>query len=406
MKRVTGFSKRWSKQFATYTFVLIVLVLFGGFAGEAKVEAKDILNIGVMGTLSGAATRWGEATKRGAELAIDDWNVKEKGGIRADGKIYEIKILAYDDKYSGTGGTAAAQRLIYEDKVRFILGPIGSPAAIAAGLIANREKVLILCNGFSDRVLGPEKPYTFRVATTPDEGAPAAIKWLKRKFPNLKTYAMMHAQDEVGQAVAPKVEKYYKDEGFQLVADERFERDSTDFVPLLTRVVRKNPDFIEPSPPPMTTALIIKQVRQLGYKGPLVMMGLGSSIHEVLNVAAEHAEGLISWDSYDRYDPDPQIQSFVKKYKDKYGAEDIDNFCPIFYVATSMLLDIIKKEGTLDTEKIRAALEKTDGYQTLLGPIRWRGLEMPYRIRHQIVLPFYIKTIKDGKIVTIEKVIP
>jgi branched-chain amino acid transport system substrate-binding protein len=400
MKWVIRFTNGRSKQFATSAFILMVLIVLVGFAGGARVEAKEVLKIGVMGTLSGAATRWGEATKRGAELAIDDWNLREKEGLKADGKIYdEMRLIAYDDKYTGTGGTAAAQRLIYEDKVRFILGPIGSPAVIAAGLIANREKVLMLSNGFSDRVLGVDKPYTFRVANTPDEAAPAAIKWLKRKFPNLKTYAMMHAQDEVGQAVAPKVAKYYKEAGFQLVADERFERDATDFVPLLTRILRKNPDFIEPSPPPMTTALIIKQVRQLGYRGPLVMMGLGSSIYEVLNVAAEQAEGLISWDSYDRFDPDPKIQSFVKKYKAKYGTDDIDNFCPIFYVATTMLLDLIKKEGTLDAEK-------TDGYQTLLGPIRWTGLEMPYKIRHQIVLPFYIKKIENGKIVMIEKVIP
>jgi hypothetical protein len=73
---------------------------------------------------------WGLALRAGAELASDDTNAK--GGLEVAGKKYKISVIPYDDKYQGQAAADAANRLIFMDKVKFIIGPMGSAAGLAA----------------------------------------------------------------------------------------------------------------------------------------------------------------------------------------------------------------------------------------------------------------------------------
>jgi branched-chain amino acid transport system substrate-binding protein len=379
-------------------FFIGLLFVIGITTGDAS--SKEVLKIGAIGSLSGSGAAWGIATKNGVQLAIDE--VNDRGGLKVGGKIYELKQIIYDDTYTGQGGTTAANRLIFEDKVNFIIGPIGSPAALAAGLVANREKVLVFCNGFSPRIIGKDKPYTFRITLSTNEFAPAIVKWMAEKFPTMRKVAVICTTDEVGQAVAPLNIKYYKEGGFELVADERYERGTKDMVPIINRMLIKNPDIIElDGHAPGDVALIVKQTRQLGYKKIMIQTG-GPGLEQVLEVARELAEDFLS---YNIFDPqDPNVQHFVKAYDKKFGGF-INPYCPLMYNGTKLLFHTIEKENTLDTDKIKAAFEKSDGYMTMMGPIKWTGEEL-YGIRHQILTPFYISQIKNGKIVTYTKIVP
>jgi branched-chain amino acid transport system substrate-binding protein len=365
-----------------------------------KATAKEVLKIGAMGTLSGPGTAWGVATQRGVQLAMDEFN--NRGGLKADGKRYELKQIIYDDKYTGKEGTSAAQRLIYEDKVKFIMGPIGSAPSLAAGLIANREKILILCNGYSNRILSPKKPYTFRVTLTTQEFAPAGCKWLAKNYPDKKTVVLTAPNDESGQAMIPMQKDAYTKAGIKIIGVEWFERGITDFVPMVTRIIGKNPDIYELSGAPGDEALMVKTAKQLGFKGLLSHVCGGPAQAEVIRVAGDLADGHIG---YDNFNPaDPNVQFFVKAYDKKYGGY-INPFCPLFFIGTKLLFDTIEKVGTTDVEKVRAALEKSDGYVSMFGPISWGGEKM-YGIRHQILEPFYMSRIENGKVKRMAKVMP
>ena len=89
----------------------------GGFAPRHSRSAP-------IGSLSGGGTAWGLAIKRGAEIAIDE--VNKAGGLKVGDKTYKIELLMLDDQYTGQGGKTAAERLVFQDKVKFIVGPIGS----------------------------------------------------------------------------------------------------------------------------------------------------------------------------------------------------------------------------------------------------------------------------------------
>lgn len=395
---------RWNKARLRKSFFPFVIAMAFVFSlNPAGAIAAEELEIGIIGTLSGGGAAWGLAFKYGAELAID--KVNARGGLKVGGKAFKLTSTAYDDQYTGQGGTTAANRLINQDKAKFILGPIGSPACVGAGIVANREKVLILSDGFSPKILGPNKPYTFRIANTPNEFAPAIARWVAKTFPKMRKVALITPQDEVGQAVAPLNIRCYKEVGFEIVANEHFERGIKDFVPLLNRVLQKKPEIIElDGTAPGDAGLIVKQARQLGYENLIVQTG-GPGIEQIMNVAGKLAEGFLSYNIFDPDDPNPEVQNFIKAFKAKGYPGVINPYCPVMYNAAMMLFDTIEKANSLDTETVRMALLKTAGYETMFGPIRWTG-EKTYGINQQIMTPFYISQVKDGKIVTYERILP
>nr|WP_319016857.1 ABC transporter substrate-binding protein [Diaphorobacter aerolatus] len=86
--------------------------------------AQEELKIGAIVTLSGAGAAWGQAMLYATELAADDVNAK--GGLDVGGKKYKVKVVPYDDKYQAGEAVTAANRLVFEDKVKYVIGPVGS----------------------------------------------------------------------------------------------------------------------------------------------------------------------------------------------------------------------------------------------------------------------------------------
>ena len=112
-------------------------------AGPAM--AQETLKIGAIGSLSGGGTAWGLAIKRGAEIAVDEVNAA--GGLKVGDKTFKVELVMYDDQYTGQGGRTAAERLVYQDKVKYIVGPIGSNPVLSTIEVSTPQKVLVVSNG-------------------------------------------------------------------------------------------------------------------------------------------------------------------------------------------------------------------------------------------------------------------
>src|ERR1039458_4420945 len=156
MRKRTMLRGRWSIGLA---FALLAVALWG--SGQAAAEE---LKIGVIAPLSGPGAGWGLALRGGAELAAEDMNAQ--GGLEVAGTKYKVVVIAYDDKYQAQGGADAANRLVFLDKVKFIVGPMGSAVGLAAQEFTEPNKVILIGDSFSTKLLSPKKPYTFRTTMT------------------------------------------------------------------------------------------------------------------------------------------------------------------------------------------------------------------------------------------------
>jgi branched-chain amino acid transport system substrate-binding protein len=355
------------------------------------------LKIGAIGVLSGAGTEWGQAVQRGTGLVVDAVNAA--GGLKIGGKSYNPKIIMYDDQYTAQGGTTAATRLVNVDEVKFVIGPVGSPAVLGAINVTGPAKVVVLSNGYSPKILTPESKYNFRIQITTNEFAPAVAAWLKKAHPQAKRVGILSPNDAVGQSVTPIQVKSYTEAGFEVAFEEKYDRGLADFSSLITRMMTRNVDIFDlDSNAPGDAGLMLKQARQLGYKGVIIQTG-GPGIEEIIKVAGPLSEGFLS---YDIFDPKlPEVQDFLKAYKAKYEGPLL-SLTPIYYNAMGILLDAMRQADSIDAEKVRAQLEKMDGTPTLFGKLRWSGQEL-YGIRHQLLHDFFVSEVKGGKIETIAR---
>lgn len=373
-----------AKEFATAVALI-------GALGAHGAHAQETLKIGAVVTLSGPGAAWGQAMKNAAELAAD--KVNAGGGLDVAGRKYRIEIIAYDDKYQAGEAVTVANRLVFEDKVKYIIGPTGSAPTVAAQPITQKNKVITMTMAFTPKAIGPDKSFTFRPLATTVEFAQPQIDWVIKTL-GVKKPGGLFPNDESGQAMSKDIETAYKKAGAELAVKEFFERDRVDFVPLLTRMLARGVDAIDLNGiSPTTAGLVVKQARELGFKGRIVRTG-GPATAELVKVAGKAAtEGLIV------HAPIDASQSSTKAYLDLYQAkyQVVPNgFSPSFYDGTSMLFEAIRRAGSVsDTEKVSEELARIRDFQGTLGALSWTGKET-YGIDRQLNIPFYVAEIRDG----------
>jgi branched-chain amino acid transport system substrate-binding protein len=374
-----------------FKYGLSALALCAALAGGAQAQEQE-LKIGVIASLSGAGATWGLAMKGAAELAAEDIN--KAGGLDVGGKKYKVRIIAYDDQYKSSEAITAVNRLISEDKSKYFVGTAGSAPMVAVLPITTKAKVINMTLAFTDKATTPETPYSFRSVLPTGIFAKPQIAWVVNKL-GAKKIAGLFPNDESGQQLAKDNEAAYEAAGAKFVSKEFFERERTDFTPLLTRILASDADAIElDGNAPNTAGLIVKQARELGWDKPIIRTG-GDATADIINIAgAQFAEGV-----YVHQPIDPELaetKAYIERWKTTYKTE-MNGFSPFFYVNVKMLFEAMKQAGTVDdTDKVRDAMVALKDFPSALGPVGWTGKEL-FGINHQLNAPFYIGQIKSGK---------
>ncbi|MCK4827575.1 ABC transporter substrate-binding protein, partial [bacterium] len=257
------------KRLAYVLFFLVITLAFTTLGTTQMAAAEsEILKIGNMNAFSGKYALWGIPMSRGVELMVDKINAE--GGIKVGSKTYHIKLISADTKTSVEGAVAQANKLVFNDKVKFIFGPSMSSAVLSFQHITKKNKVILMPFAYSPKILGKDKPYTFRLYAVGGQSSSAVFMYLKEHRPDVKTIAMLAPNNETGWSTSKMSKRKAKDIGYKDVSEEFVDRGVIDFFPVLSKMLPKKPDaIILNSITPGDTALVLQQARQLGYKGIL-----------------------------------------------------------------------------------------------------------------------------------------
>lgn len=366
--------------------------------------ADKVLPIGVLGPLSGGAAAYGLDTSRGAEMKADEIN--SAGGLKIGGDVYKIKLIVYDHKASAADAATAANKLVFQDKVKYIVGNTVGATCNAVQTVTEPQKVLFSFMCWGTKNLGPDKPYSFRSLLSQWEVAEPFYRWVKEKHPAIKRIAAISPNDTSGIDTNTAVVKYAKALGFEVVADEYYERGTKDFYPALTKILALKPDMLDVAAAPAGEAgLILKQARELGFKGPKGWTAGVNPVPMISVAGKEAAEGVWTPANIDATSEfvSPTVrkfgEAFVKRYKEVPGALAIAN-----YAAFDVITKAMVEAQSLDTDKVLAALTGRP-HQTVWGPVVIGGKDT-YGIDRQFLYPAVIAEIRDGKLVDLAQVAP
>ena len=189
------------------------------------------------------------------------------------------------------------------------------------------------------------------------------------------------------------MEKAYVEKlGYSVVAQEFFERSLTDFGPMLLRMLAKKPDIISVNAAPAgSVGLIIKQARELGFKGRFIHIGQVDTGVVAGIAGKENVEGM--WVHGFVQAPLPErVKSWQERYTKKFGkwnATSIDFVNPAY-----AFIAAVKKAQSLDPKKIAAALHTVE-FDNLWGKARFGGKSY-YGIGNQIVYSMPFSEVKNG----------
>lgn len=391
----------------TLMFGIVVAFVFivGGFWASAE---ENVLVIGDFQPLSGPGASLGLGNHRGVELAVDKLN--EEGGITVGGKKYTLKTIVYDHKGTAEGGVTAANKLVFDDGVKFIVGTVGSGPSIAATeAVFIENKILFATTGWNPKCLGQDRPYNFRLHGTGREYGMAFYEWAAKNLPEAKKVAIIAVNDPAGFAAADDTKAVAEGLGMTVVATEFFERGTTDYYPFLTRLIAKNPDVIDTGgSKPNEDGLMIKQLYELGYKGKIAAAGqVPSTTLEIAGKEAAEGVYLMQTIAYDS--PGAAVSAeqkeFAKKYTEKYGDPLVPYQAEKVYDMVIGLAKAIENANSLDTTVVRDELAKTE-WKFLSGHMSKWGGEKTYGIKHNLIIPIFVNQFQDGKVVTVGSAMP
>ena len=282
------------RKFTTSTLAAVFAIGTMLFGAASSAQYDDELLIGDFQPLSGTAAAGGLGNHRGLVLAIKHYNegshpLNPTPGLTVGGKTYKLTTVVYDHKYTTEGGVTAANKLVFDDGAKFVLGTWGSAPSISASeTVFEPNKILFATTGWSQKCIGPDKPFTFRLHMTGLQYNGAFYDYASVHMPDKKRMAILAANDESGFAVAKDLEQIADRLGLEVVAKEFHDRGATDMYPFLTRILAAEPDILDTGGGvPGEEAQIMKQLHELG--GGVLVSGAGQVPGVLLDIAGKEA---------------------------------------------------------------------------------------------------------------------
>lgn len=350
------------------------------------------MKLGAMGPMSGGAAQWGLAMAGAAELAAAEVNAE--GGVKINGKLCKVVIVPYDSKYTADGAAAGSNALAAQD-IHLIIGPVGSPEATGIKPVAARNEQIAWNAAFAKNALEPKFPLMFHVGPGPGIWADIIIKHALKTFP-MKSVALIAPNDQGGTDIASVDAEAYRANGVT-TTEEYYQRGTTNFAPIVTRVLASKPDVVDTaSSPPGDAGVIVKQLRLAGFTGAIGRLG-GPGTDEIIRVAGgiDVLKDFYWYENVPSQDPKVQeIDGLYKKLlgKDPVGGTSLWADLP----AARMTLKAVAVAGTDDAQAVAKALRALPVEDPNLGKGYWTGKKQ-YGIAQELFFPFGAGIIKDGK---------
>jgi branched-chain amino acid transport system substrate-binding protein len=339
--------------------------------GGEKLKVK----IGGTKPLTGSAALQGIDENRGLEIWAKRW-VNDQGGIKAgDGNTYEVELTIYNDESKPENVSRFYEKLISDDKVDFLMGPIWAPlgqATVAA--VEKYKKLEIYGNSAFDPTQWHDWKYVMMVITNGPDYLNILTDMIINKVlpqdPDAKDIAIVHTDDAFGIVSGSWGYQYAKKQPqLNVVYYDKVSFDSTDFTPVLTKVKAANPSILlfEAG---IKAPLVAKGVREIGLDLKLFYPGTYGVFKQFYDgLSPKYGENVISitqWVPGEKYPANygPTEDWFVSQFNKDYNVST-----PQYTAGTGFTQGLI----------LQAAMEKcskpldSDAMRQVVGNVSFTG---------------------------------
>jgi branched-chain amino acid transport system substrate-binding protein len=352
-------------------FLLSLTLIFSVFLSFSCVNkggtgnggpAGDTIKVGVYGDLTGQTSSFGQSTRNGVQLAVDEINAG--GGV--NGK--KIELVVEDDQGRPEQAKTVVQKLISQDKVQAVLGEVASTNSLAAAPVAQEAKIPMITPSSTNPKVTQVGDYISRVCfIDPFQGSVMA-KFASNTLKAKSAAILGDVNSDYSKGLTQFFEEEFSRLGGKVVSKEAYTQTDPDFKGQLTKIRDLKPDVLYVPGYYGQVGIIAKQARELGMNIP-ILGGDGWDSPELWKLGGDALKPAYISNHYSAENPAPEIQNFVKAYKAKFNVEP-DSLAALAYDAAKVLADAIKRAGGAnDSAKLKDAINSTKDFAGVTGKI-------------------------------------
>ena len=369
--------------------------------GAGAQAANPKLKIGFVGVTSGPAAAWGISNVRSMQ-ARAEW-LNETGGVEIGGTVHDVEIVTFDDQKDPKRAIAGMEKMAQEG-IRYVVGPNVDDGAAAVRPVAEQNGIIYFPYAFPKELYSPPASNAVLGMIASYQSGPAIYKHLKENM-GVKTVAFISAnesdplsQRSDGIAAANALD-------LEVVSDSvTYQVDTTDFTPVITPVIRLNPDLLVLSGvAPANAPQIIRSARELGFEG-LISTETAQDATVLMEGAGDLANGFISVGGAST----PEIASdamneFVSRYTDMFGEYNDESNTKVY--ALEYIIETLKANPAAidDVEQFKATMDTFSAPNPFMkgdATLKYVGTSS-FGQRRQIAVPLVVNEFRDGKFETL-----
>lgn len=312
----------------------------------------DEVNIGFTGPLSGGAALYGENTLEGLRMAAEEINAA--GGITVDGEEYTINIQSLDDKYSPSQAAVNGKRLVQQYNAPVIFTP-HSGGTFALQAFNERDGFLVMSYTSVPAVTSKGNKLTVKIPPNFTDYIEPFSRITMDRFGN--KLGVANATHDYAKYWTKEFVPVWRELGGEVAAMNPMDYNkSADFYTGVSKVLSEDPDVMFVGGASEPTGLVVRQARELGFKGGFILMDQ-AKMDEVAKVSGgikslEGSVGVVPLDKYENEGAKLFLEKWQKEHNGVATSETAYNYFAMYLIAQAM-----QEAGTVDDAKaIRAAI--------------------------------------------------
>lgn len=316
----------------------------------SAVRAQEVATIGFSGPLSGGAALYGRNSANGIKMAIKELNDE---GFQVAGKRVRLELEALDDKYTPGETVLNARRLVQQSKAIAVFVPHAG-GIYSLQSFNEKENFLVMAYSTTPRITGVGNKLTVRITTDFSAYVDPFVRIQMEAYG--KKIGLLPGDHEYARAWTEAFSAAWKKAGGTITATNAMSYNkASDFYSGVSRVLATQPEVLFIGGPSEPTALVVKQARELGFRGGFVVMDQ-AKLDEMAKVlgGTELLEGSLGVlpISLDRR---PGATAFIEKFRTMYGADqEPTQETSYSYAFTHVLAEAMKLAGTTaDAQAVR-----------------------------------------------------
>lgn len=342
-----------------YLKIIIALAaVVSAFEGckSCNQENNEVVKIGIMLPLTGEGADWGNNAKNAIELAVDEISKKNTK--------YKYNFIYEDSHTDSKIAITTFTKLVNIDKVKYCIVDMISSNVLAIAPIANEKKIIILSPGASNPKITDAGDYVFR--NWPSDALQGEVDAHVASYTlNWKKIAILKINNDYGNGLADVFSKNINSDS-KIVANETYEKGSSNFRTQLLKIKNANPDGVYILSYPEELPMIFKQAKEINLNKKF----LGTETFEsqqLVDAIGDLANGAIYTFPQSPDSTNEMVKNFRNNYLTKFS-KPWGTPGDAAYDAVYMFVNAIEQNGN-DVEKVKEAFYAIKNYQGVSGAV-------------------------------------